>query len=247
MTVTVYSSTISPIMKTSRRAAVAQTLLALPLYFASALTTGTVSSNVVNIHRHCATVGRFFLSARFGTGTLPPERRQASIRRIKRLSMIGFIPSEEEIEKQLARAKELLERSEAKLESAALGSNDESCGEVKDIDLKNKTMLDLKTKRVMVTKVEKEDGLVVVDGELMAKYSEEEAWEIRPLMEVFEDDDSFQDDNNSYYGLLLASTNTTKKLAQRDEVASIRNIKTIMNRKDFQDIFDERNFFIGEQ
>jgi hypothetical protein len=99
----------------------------------------------------------------------------------------------------------------------------------------------------MVTKVEKEDGLVVVDGELMARYSEEEEWEIRPLMEVFEDDDSFQDENNTYYGLLLASTNTTKKLAQRDEVASIRNLQTLMNRQDFQNIFDERNFFIGEQ
>jgi hypothetical protein len=234
-------------MKTSRRAAVAQLLLVLPLFFASALTTGTISSNVMNVYRHSVTAGRF-LPARYGsTYTFPTERRQPCIRRIKRLSMIGYIPSEEEIEKQLARAKELLERSQVKLESGALGANDESREEEKNIDLKNKTMLDLKTKRVMVTKVEKEDGLVVVDGELMARYSEEEEWEIRPLMEVFEDDDSFQDENNTYYGLLLASTNTTKKLAQRDEVASIRNLQTLMNRQDFQNIFDERNFFIGEQ
>jgi hypothetical protein len=239
-------------MKMSRRAAVAQLtllvlLLVLPLFFASALKTGTISSNAMIIYRHSVTAGGF-LPARFGsTHTFPTERRQPCSRRMKRLSMIGYIPSEEEIEKQLARAKELLERSQAKIESGALGTNDESHGEERNIDIKNKTMLDLKTKRVMVTKVENKDGLVVVDGELMARYSEEEEWEIRPLMEVFEDDDSFQDENNTYYGLLLASTNTTKKLAQRDEVASIRNLQTLMNRQDFQNIFDERNFFIGEQ
>lgn len=222
-----------------------RSVVQLVLLSSIALTTGVILS-LIMISRSSAVDG-LIITTRYEA--LPYINRSCRRKRIAYssrstpLSMIGFIPSEEDIEKQLARAMELLEKGQAKLESAAAAAAEGSQEEEK----MDKTLLDQETKRMMVTKIQKEDGLVVVDGEMMARYSEEEEWQLRPLMEVFEEDDSFQGDNNTYYGLLLASTNTTKKLAQRDEVASIRNLQTIMNRQDFQKIFDEKNYFIGEQ
>ena len=150
----------------------------------------------------------------------------------KPLRMIGFIPSEEEIAKQLERANELLIKSQAKMDGKKQGSA--------IIDSEESS---LSGKRKMVTKNTTNDGLIIADGEMMAKLSENEKWEARPLMEVFED--QMNDDLFIEEGLFFASTNTTKKLAERDEVGSIRNLQVLMNMQEFKKIIDDMYYFIG--
>ena len=76
--------------------------------------------------------------------------------------MIGFIPSEDDIAKQLERANELLIKSQAKMDGKKQGST---------INIDNEES-SLSGKRKIVTKNTTNDGLITTDGEMMAKLSE---------------------------------------------------------------------------
>jgi hypothetical protein len=65
----------------------------------------------------------------------------------------------------------------------------------------------------------------------MAKLSEEEEWESRSLLEVFQNERGPAKEH---------------KLADRDVAASIFNLRRVLQTEDFQRIFDQRNRFIGE-
>ena len=67
-------------------------------------------------------------------------------------------------------------------------------------------------KRTKVTKSTNEDsGLITTDGELMAVLSEEEEWEVRSLLDVFEDE--------------LEVSDVSKQLARRDAAGIIAAIR----------------------
>jgi len=79
--------------------------------------------------------------------------------------------------------------------------------------------------------------LVTADGEKMAKLSEEEPWEYRSLLDVFENE---RDVNEDVY------SKASQQLAQRDVAASIYNLRKELKTEDYRKIFDKRNRFIGE-
>mmetsp|Transcript_27822 Transcript_27822/g.31894 ORF Transcript_27822/g.31894 Transcript_27822/m.31894 type:complete len:210 (+) Transcript_27822:106-735(+) len=126
---------------------------------------------------------------------------------------------------QLAKAKELLAKSKAKVAAGAL-----EAGETK----KQKSEKDSKSARESVIKSKNEEtGLITTDGELMAELSEEEDWEVRSLLDVFETET--KDENTKQ-----------DRLADRDVSASIMNMRIHMHNDDYRRVFNKRNRFIGE-
>ena len=138
---------------------------------------------------------------------------------------------DDEITKQVERAKALLEKSKAKMqakEKELEASSPKNGAKIPFFASKEKSNGNKKEK---VTKTENEEGLITTDGEMMAKLSEAEEWEVRGLLDVFENE---QKDS------------TPDPFADRDVAGSIFNLRKTLQTEDFQKIFDKRNRFIGE-
>jgi hypothetical protein len=87
-------------------------------------------------------------------------------------------------------------------------------------------------KKERVIKSKNEDtGLFTTDGDLMAKLSESEEWQTRRLLEVFSNEREAPDNNS---------------IANRDLAASISNLQRVLQTEDYLRIFDKRNRFIGD-
>jgi hypothetical protein len=151
------------------------------------------------------------------------------------LQLRAVLNQDDEISKQVVRARELLEKTKAKIEAKeqeeldALNGNDGATnGSVPFFAAKEVVKNNKKEK---VTKTQNDEGLITTDGEMMAKLSETEEWESRSLLEVFENE---KEDSKADY------------FADRDVSASIYNLRKTLQLKDYQKIFDKRNFFIGD-
>lgn len=143
-----------------------------------------------------------------------------------------YASPEDEISRQLERARKVLAKSKAKLEATGNAEPDEIPF------FATSAKMDSDTKREKVTKqLDQETGLITADGEKMARLSEIEQWEMRSLREVFESEIEDLEDVNS-----IAS----KQLAERDVAASIFNLRKQMKTEDYRRIFDTSNWFIGE-
>ena len=137
---------------------------------------------------------------------------------------------DKEIEQRLADAKALLEKTKAKMEK-------EDAGEAGD----NLPFFAVSKKspasREGVIKSRDEDtGLIIADGEKMATLSEQEEWENKSLLEVFENE---IDENEDVYSV------ESQRLASRDLAASVWDLRKKLG-GDYQRIFDKKNRFIGE-
>lgn len=86
-------------------------------------------------------------------------------------------------------------------------------------------------KKEKVIKDKNENGLFTTDGDLMAKLSEEEEWESRPLLEVFKNE---------------KKKAPAAKNIDRDIGQSMYNLRKSLQTEDFMKIFDKRNYFIGD-
>ena len=156
---------------------------------------------------------------------------------------------DDDISRTLAKAKQLLEKAKAKVaeeenlkqkkQQKQQQPQEEDTEQQQEIDTvttivatadKVETSID---KKASVTKSTNDSGLITTDGDLMAAMSEEEDWELKSLMDVFEDEN---DDGDA----------TSKLLADRDVAASIFNLRMSMHNGDYRRIFDKRNRFIGE-
>lgn len=136
----------------------------------------------------------------------------------------------DDVSRQLAKAKELLERSKAKLAVQEAENSKDAVEKKEPIVLKSN---EIDEKRIKVTKsTDDESGLITTDGELMAMLSEEEDWEVRDLFDVFKDE--------------LEESDVSKQLRKRDVAASIVNLRMSMHNEDYRKIFNTRNRFIGE-
>lgn len=152
---------------------------------------------------------------------------------------MGSKPTEgnPEIIKQLERAKAALAVSRAKMEAqeqAEAGLIEEEKEEKKDetdVPFFAMNTADENGKKEKVIKDKNEDGLFTTDGDLMAKLSEEEEWESRPLLEVFENE--------------REETPEAMNI-DRDIGQSMYNLRKSLQTDDFRTIFDKRNRFIGE-
>lgn len=144
----------------------------------------------------------------------------------------------DEITKQLERAKAALAVSRAKMEAqeqAEAGLIDEEEKEGKSdeeaVPFFAMNADEENGKKDRVIKDKKEDGGFTTDGDLMAKLSEEEEWESRPLLEVFQNE---------------KEEKTEAMNIDRDIGQSMYNLRKSLQTDDFMKIFDKRNRFIGD-
>mmetsp|Transcript_25908 Transcript_25908/g.71136 ORF Transcript_25908/g.71136 Transcript_25908/m.71136 type:complete len:227 (-) Transcript_25908:1296-1976(-) len=147
-----------------------------------------------------------------------------------------------EITKQLERAKAALAKSRAKMEAqeqASLDETDDTDAIEEDDTPKESLPFFAATadpenkngKKDKVIKNKNEEGLFTTDGDLMAKLSEEEEWESRPLLEVFQNEKEQSPE----------AMNIDRDIGQ-----SMFNLRKSLQTEDFLKIFDKRNRFIGD-
>eukprot|EP00534_Pseudo-nitzschia_fraudulenta_P008318 CAMPEP_0201142854 /NCGR_PEP_ID=MMETSP0851-20130426/4539_1 /ASSEMBLY_ACC=CAM_ASM_000631 /TAXON_ID=183588 /ORGANISM="Pseudo-nitzschia fraudulenta, Strain WWA7" /LENGTH=153 /DNA_ID=CAMNT_0047416725 /DNA_START=204 /DNA_END=665 /DNA_ORIENTATION=- len=142
-----------------------------------------------------------------------------------------------EIMKQLERAKAALAVSRAKMEAqeqAEAGLIEDESEDKKDkenVPFFAMSAADESGKKDKVIKDKNEDGLFTTDGDLMAKLSEEEEWESRPLLDVFQNE---KEKAPEAMGI------------DRDIGQNMYNLRKSLQTEDFAKIFDKRNRFIGE-
>jgi hypothetical protein len=162
--------------------------------------------------------------------------------------------AEDEVSRQLAKAKELIERTKQKMEkkeeaAATAASKDdgdakETTGTVSNDDDDDDVLpffavdpTAAEKRRELVTKTkDEESGLITTDGEKMASLAEGEKWESRGLYDLFENEREEDEE-----------TLQKEARASRDVARSMMGLKMIMNKEDFDAIFDKRNRFIGEE
>jgi len=158
-----------------------------------------------------------------------PHIDNISIHRIPNTRLGAIESFDDNASRELARARSLLEQSKAKI--SAQQEEEEESGQL-PFFIKESAEEDEKRNTVTKTK-NNENGLITTDGELMAALSEEESWERRGLLDVFENE-------------LKEESDASKQLARRDVAASIRNLRIRMHGDDYRKIFDKSNRFIGE-
>lgn len=145
-------------------------------------------------------------------------------------------PTDDDIQNQLAKARKLLEETKAKVAASEQAKEQNSETQLNSNDTENDDEETTTTKRESVIKsTNEETGLITTDGELMAALSEEEEWEVKSLMDVFE-----SESENGRHDVI------DDGLASRDVAASIFNLRLKMQEGDYKRIFDKRNRFIGE-
>lgn len=143
----------------------------------------------------------------------------------------------------LQRAREVLEKSKAKLAArveAGNSTNGGGDGGHANVPFfaQTQTMKKASVSRTGVVKsVDEKTGLITADGERMAAISEQEDWEFRSLFEVFENEMTEDEDRYS---------ETSQQLASRDVAASVFNLRKQLQADDYKRIFDTSNRFIGE-
>jgi hypothetical protein len=197
------------------------------------------------------------------TTTMTPSRTMSS----SSSSGTGIdIELEEQINQGLQRAKEVLQKSKAKLaamqqntaaSSSSYNNNNSNNGVVVPFfatrltatattAVATATVSDAATLTTVRTsnndhlKVKSRNsdtGLVMADGERMAELSEQEPWEYRSIYEIFSSSSNSNDDYENP---------TSRVEIQTDVMASIQNLRKVLQTEDYRKIFDPRNRFIGE-
>jgi hypothetical protein len=165
-----------------------------------------------------------------------PHATSATSTSASRLQAVETL--DDEVARQLKRAKEVLAKTKAKIDAKAKlledMDNDPQEAERKSNlpFFASEAVEKVRDKREKVIKSKNEEGLVTTDGALMAELSEDEEWEARPLLDVFKSESKNSKDST---------------LADRDVAASIFGLQRVLQTEDFQKIFDKRNRFIGDQ
>jgi len=151
---------------------------------------------------------------------------------------------DDEISQGVQRARALLEKSKAKLAAQdGAASSEQQQTQLpffasQTASSGSSSTINGTERREQVTKyLDKTTGLITTDGEKMAAMSEQEEWENRSLLDVFETERAEWDDGKS---------TASKRLAERDVAASIYNLRKLLQMDDYRKIFDKRNRFIGE-
>lgn len=151
----------------------------------------------------------------------------------------------DEVDRELEKARALLKVAKAQLE--AMDRGEDPTPIVEEAENANVDPLPFfaadgtsgtsQDKREIVLKSQNKDGLITVNGDEMAKLSEDETWKSRPLAEVFENE--LKEDEDVY-------SIATQQLGGRDVAASIWSLRKSMKTEDYQKIFDKKNYFIGD-
>jgi len=163
----------------------------------------------------------------------------------KSKSLICRYGVEDDIERELLKARELLADTRVQLETMdeeeerrkQSPEKEEAPFFAKAAEDETEKIKDESSRRELFVKSKNKDGLITVKGDEMVKLSEEESWQARPLGEAFENELSEDED---VYSL------ATQQLAKSDVAARIWNLRRIMQDSDFRKVFDKRNRFIGD-
>ncbi len=143
---------------------------------------------------------------------------------------------DDDISAQLAKARALLEKAKAKVEIEESKQEQEDSESESAVVAESDTEVEVQAEETPDDKVKSRDeetGLITADGEVMAALSEEEDWEMRDLLQMFESE-------------IKEDSDVSKQLADRDVAASIFNLRMSMHNGDYRTIFNKRNRFIGE-
>ena len=145
---------------------------------------------------------------------------------------------ESQISQGLKRARQVLEKSKAKLAAQEEARNTANGGDDKaNVPFFAQTRKNTVSREGVVKSTDEKTGLITADGEKLAAISEEEDWEFRSLFEVFENE---MTENEDVYSA------ASQQLASRDLAASVWNLRKQLQTDDYQKIFDTKNRFIGE-
>ena len=136
---------------------------------------------------------------------------------------------DDEVNMQLNKAREILAKAKAKIAE-------------KEKEEKSKTesgktsKIDKETKKERVLKTENpESGLFTTDGDMMAELAEEEDWEMRSIVDVFQQEFSNDD----------AERRAADK-KERDIALAMFNLRKSMLNDDYEKIFNKRDWKIGD-
>eukprot|EP00547_Thalassionema_nitzschioides_P008014 CAMPEP_0194202144 /NCGR_PEP_ID=MMETSP0156-20130528/2248_1 /TAXON_ID=33649 /ORGANISM="Thalassionema nitzschioides, Strain L26-B" /LENGTH=159 /DNA_ID=CAMNT_0038927553 /DNA_START=170 /DNA_END=646 /DNA_ORIENTATION=- len=125
-------------------------------------------------------------------------------------SLVSCNVGADQIDQELAKARELL--AAAKQQIAAMEKETENSEPPQTETTPFFAKVNGIDKRESVVKTKDDKGLITVNGDKMAKLSEDESWQARPLGEVFENE---LDEDEDVYSL------ASKQLGERDVAASI--------------------------
>lgn len=199
----------------------------LLLFFAAATCTSAfLSTSILRCNRHLEMINLDIKSINVSSSC--KIRRDVVVTNLSSKDTI-----DDDVSKQLAKAKEVLARAKAKLEKKSnekkIESKDNKSKKVDDDDSDNKDAAEDKRSQV-IKSTDGKTGLITTDGELMAELSEYEQWEMRRFDE--------QDEETAHQ----------KAMKKRDlEVAqAIFNLRRQLKDGDYERIFDKTNYFIGE-
>lgn len=138
---------------------------------------------------------------------------------------------------QLSKAKELLAKAKAKIraqEKAKENSDGVSSIQNSDPASKKNKENDMAEKRSQVVNSETDSGLITTDAEMMLSLAEEEEWEARYLLDVFERE--VQEDEVKRQKINL----------DRDIAKNMFGLRRSLINGDYERIFDKRNRRIGD-
>ena len=166
-------------------------------------------------------------------GFVPRVDVHGALNRCSAATTSSSMETDDEIDRRLEQARALWQKSKAKLES-----KDSRKEESLPFFASAQTRFVASSVRDGIIKSKNEEtGLVTADGEKMAAVSEQEEWEVRSLLEVFDNEIG---ENEDVYSL------ASQQLAERDVAASVWNLRKTMQTEDYRRIFDTKNIFIGE-
>ena len=146
-------------------------------------------------------------------------------------------PVEDDITRLQRKARQLLEKSKAKLASIEEKEQTKAAASTAEAAAVPFFATSVPSREGVIKSRNAETGLLVADGERMAALSEKEEWENRSLLEVFENEMA---ENEDVYSL------ASQQLAARDVAASIFDLRKQLQTDDYKKIFNKRNPFIGE-
>ena len=207
-----------------------------------------------NMSRFCVLAVAFVLMERapltssFGSPNISIQRMHRTPtsrqkRYGKRTVLHAAFDAEADVQLGLTRAKEMLEKSKAKLKRQEENTGVDGSSKAANVPFfaaKSKSG-DSETRRKQIIKATNDEtGLVQADGDKMAEMSENEEWEIRSVLGAFGTDNKEDIENAEMYA------KATESLSDRDAMANMWNLRKKMKTEDYEKIFDRRNFFIGE-
>lgn len=144
---------------------------------------------------------------------------------------------DDDISLQLSKAKALIAKAKAKIAAQEkVEKNSDGVSTIQNMDStsENSKENDMAEKRSQVVNSESDSGLITTDGERMLSLAEEEEWEARNVMELFERE------------VQENEVERQKINVERDIAKNMFGLRKHLFNADYEKVFDKRNPRIGD-